>query len=104
MHYDEDEWTKDGRNILSPERLSAIEQVIEKVGPVIVEHWFYGLGASPERRVFEDFEELMEYLKGASEGDAFHIWSFADVCKDDNSITNGKYPDSEGRVPKRGAY
>ena len=45
---DGNEWTTDGRNILSPERLAALRDVLEHAGPVIVEHWFYYGGCSPD--------------------------------------------------------
>jgi hypothetical protein len=99
------EWSTAGRNILSPDRLAAIRHVLENVGPVIVEHWFYYGGRSPDRLVFEDYEDLMEYLKAnAQPGDALHVWEFSRVCRDDNTLANGKYPDPLGRVPKGGAY
>lgn len=40
----------------------------------------------------------------ARPGDAFHVWDFADLCRDNNTLADGKYPDAEGRVPSRGAY
>lgn len=99
------DWSADGRNILSPERLVAVRRVLEEVGPVIVEHWFYYGGRSPDRLVFEDYDELLEYLQAnAKPGDALHVWNFGEVCRDDNTLTNGKYPDEQGRVPKGGAY
>jgi hypothetical protein len=98
-------WSLDGRNILSPERMATIQKVLEDVGPIILEHWFYYGSRSPERLIFDDFEELEEYLsKQAKPGDAFHIWDYAALCLDDNTLTDGKYPDAEGRVPARGAY
>jgi hypothetical protein len=99
------EWSREGHNILSPERLAAIRHVLENVGPVIVEHWFYYGGRSPDRLVFEDCDAFMEYLRAkARPGDALFIWEFSRVCRDDNKLANGKYPDGEGRVPKGGAY
>lgn len=77
---------------------------LENVGPVIVEHWFYCGSCSPERRVFEDYDEFLKYLRAAKPGDAFHVWEFSRVCLDDNTLANGKYPDAQGRVPKGGAY
>ena len=98
-------WSADGRNILSTDRMAAIRKVLEDKGPVIVEHWFYYGSRSPDRLVFEDYDELVEYLNTkARPGDAFHVWDYADVCRDDNALADGKYPDGEGRVPARGAY
>ncbi len=55
--------------------------------------------------VFDDFDNFIEYLNTkAFAGDAIHIWNFSEVCKDDNTITNGKCPAEDGRIPKKGAY
>jgi hypothetical protein len=98
------EWSSEGHNILTADRLAAIREVLEKTGPVIVEHWFYYGGCSPERLVFEDYDELVAYITSANGGDAFHVWNYAQVCRDDNGLVNGKRPDSEGRVPLGGSY
>ena len=98
-------WSVEGRDILSAHRLEAIRKVLEDKGPVIVEHWFYYQGRAPDRLVFHDYEQLIQYLnKSARPGDAFYIWDFANVCRDDNALADGKYPDAEDRVPARGAY
>jgi hypothetical protein len=99
---DDDEWTTAGAIITTPERLAALRQALDK-GPVIVEHWFYRGACSPERIVFDDFDELLNYLSTkAYAGDAIHVWSFAVVCKDSNQLAHGKCPDDQGRVPKPG--
>src|SRR5262245_24225527 len=99
------EWSTEGRNILLPDQLVAIRRVLESVGHVIVEHWFYYGGCAPDRFVFDDFDALMEYLQTkARPGDAFYVWSFGDVCGNENTLAIGKYPDGQGRVPKGGAY
>ncbi len=101
----DEEWSTEGRNIMSPDRLSAIRDVLENVGPVIVEHWFFYGSCCPERFVFEDYDKLLDYLKAnARPGNALHVWSFAEVCRDDNSLVHGKYPDAQDRVPKGGSY
>jgi hypothetical protein len=70
-----------------------------------VEHWFYYGSRSPDRIVFDAYDKFLEYLiANAQPGDALHVWSFAQVCRDDNTLVNGKYPDRQGRVPKGGAY
>lgn len=98
-------WSTTGRNILSPDRLAAIRKVLEDKGPVIVEHWFYYGSRAPDRLVFDDYDQFVEYLKTkAGPGDALYVWDFADVCRDDNKLANGKYPDADGRVPARGSY
>ena len=101
---EEDRWTPQGRNILSPDRLSAIRECLER-SPVIVEHWYYRAGRSPKRLIFDDFEDFEEYLsKEARPGDAFHVWEFSALCRDENTLVHGKMPDSDGCVPERGAY
>jgi hypothetical protein len=102
---DTENWSHEGRNILTPDRLAAIRHALEESGPVIVEHWFYYGSRSPDRLVFDDYDEFTKYLaSNATPGDALHIWDFAQVCRDDNTLTNGKFPDPQGRVPKGGAY
>lgn len=101
----EDDWRADGKKITSPEVLSVIRQTLDDSGPVIVEHWFYRGSRSPDRFVVDDFETLEGYLSAnAKPGDAFHIWEFTAVCKDDNKLAYGKMPDPDGLVPRRGAY
>jgi len=103
--YEPDEWTPDGRVILSDENLDAIRKTLEDVGAVIVEHRFYRGSRSPDRFVFDDFDDFLEYVNGRSRpGDAFYIWSFEELCKDENTLAHGKYPDADGCVPKRGSY
>ena len=54
---------------------------------------------------FDDLDDFMDYLDNkVFAGDALHIWSFASLCKEDNTIASGKYPDEKGCVPKKGAY
>ncbi len=99
-----DHWTTSGKNILAPLNLSALRECLEK-GPVIVEHRFYYGGCSPDRLIFDDYEDLEEYLKTkASPGDAFWIWDYDSLCRDHNFLVMGKLPDDEGRVPETGAY
>jgi hypothetical protein len=101
---EEDQWSIEGRKILDPSKLATIRDGLER-SPVIVEHWFYRLGRSPRRVIFDDFEDFEQYLRDeAGPGDAFHVWEFASLCRDENTLVNGKYPDSEGRVPETGAY
>lgn len=60
---DGNDWSAEGRNILSPERMAAIRKALEEKGPVIVEHWFYYGSRSPHRLVFEAYDDVVEYLK-----------------------------------------
>lgn len=104
VHRDRDVWRKDGKNILDPKTIEVIRSCLES-GPIIVEHWFYCSAISPVRMVEDDFEEFLSYIeRNAFPGDAFFVWSFSDLCQDGNSIAAGKCPDSEGRVPDKGAY
>ncbi|MBV8554845.1 MAG: hypothetical protein JO116_04710 [Planctomycetaceae bacterium] len=103
MRAEEDRWSVHGRSHLSPSRMEAIGECLER-SPIIVEHWFYRMGRAPERRIFDDFEEFQEYLKErARPGDAFHVWEFAAHCRDGDTLTNGKFPDVDGCVPEEGA-
>ena len=102
--FEVDEWSETGNNILAHETLEAIRLTLEET-PIILEHWFYRGARSPERFVFEDFEDLLSYLKlNGRPGDAFYLWDYAAVCRRENILMNGKYPDDKGRVPKKGAY
>jgi hypothetical protein len=103
--YEPDEWTPDGQKILSDENLAVLRKTLEDVGSVIVEHRFYRGSRSPDRLVFDDFDDLLEYVRSRSRpGDAFSVWSFEELCKDENTLAYGKYPDVDGCVPKRGSY
>jgi hypothetical protein len=100
-----DNWTLDGEKITSPEKLSTIQKVLENEGPIIVEHWFYRGSSSPERYVFDDFEDFEKYLKThATAGDRIDIWHFSKLCTSENRLAFGKCPDDLGRVPEKGAY
>jgi len=101
---EEDRWTNLGKSILSPESLEAIRRCLEN-SPIIVEHWYYRAGRSPGRLIFDDMEDFEQYVSEQSRpGDAFHVWEFSSLCRDDNALAVGKYPDSDGCVPERGAY
>jgi hypothetical protein len=90
---------------MSPDRLAAVENVLENVGPVILEHWHYCGSRPPDRIVFDGFEGFLRYLQEKCiPGDALHVWNYAEVCRDDNSLVNGKYPDDQGRTPLGGSY
>lgn len=102
---DTDEWTPHGRKILSAENLEVIRKTLEDEGPIILEHWHYRGARSPDRFIFDELNAFIEYVQNNAQiGDAFHIWSFATVCKDENTIAGGKFPDEDGCVPRGGAY
>jgi hypothetical protein len=97
-------WAADGANILDRETLTRIEETLERA-PIIVEHWFYYGSRAPDRLIFDDYKDFQEYLaEKARPGDAFHIWDFGALCREDNELARGKYPDDEGCVPQWGAY
>jgi hypothetical protein len=105
VRVEEDEWSPDGRKILSDENLAVIRQTLEDVGPIVVEHWHYYGSRAPDRLVFDDFDDFVEYVRGGARiGDDFRVWSFAAVCRDDNELAGGKFPDEDGCVPRKGAY
>ena len=98
-------WTKDGRSILSDESLDAVRRILDTKGSVIVEHRVYCGGGGISRLVFDDFEEFTDYLKTkARPGDNILVWSYYDVCLDENVALQAKYPDTDGCVPTGGAY
>lgn len=100
-----DEWTQEGRKINTEANLALIRHTLEEKGPIILEHRFYRNASAPDRLVFDDFENFTEYLESHGfAGDSLYIWSFADVCREDNTLANAKCPDDNGYVPLRGAY
>ena len=102
--YEPDNWNKIGQKILSEENLNQIKNKLEK-GPIIVQHWFYRGASCPRIYGFDDLEEFEEHLKDFSiPGDYFEVWSFNDICKDDQVIASGKLPDIDGCVPESGSY
>ncbi len=102
--FEPDEWTEDGKKILSEESVKKIGAVLSR-GPIIVKHWFYRGASCPRVFGFDDYEEFEEHLeKNAVPGDAFDIWSFNEVCTQETVVTEGKLHDRDGCVPKKGAY
>ena len=71
----------------------------------VVEHWFYRGSRAPDRLVFDDYDDFLEFLNcRTAADDSIHIWNFATLCRDDNELAYGKCPDENGLVPRRGAY
>jgi hypothetical protein len=72
-HNEKDEWGTESLSIMSPERLTAIRDVLEE-SPVIVEYWFFYGGRVPDRMVFDDYDAFDEYLRTQTcPGDAIHV-------------------------------
>ncbi len=100
-----DHWSVDGEKITSPEKLEAIKKALEKSGPVLLEHRFYRGGCAPHHAVFDDFDDLVDYLKlNAKAGDAIHVWDVWPLMRDENRVAWGKCPAEDGAVPEGGAY
>ncbi len=101
---EKDGWRVDNDNILSEPALKIIKDTLERE-PVIVEHKLYRRSSAPNRLVFDDYEDFLEYLKKkALPGDWLFVWAYSRLCRPDNVIVSGKYPDGEGRTPFKGAY
>jgi hypothetical protein len=97
-------WGNDAPSVLAPERLAAIKRAFDG-SSLIVEHRFLFGGRAPDSLVFEDFEDFEEYLRTkVSPGDALWFRRYHDLCRDDNAITHGKYPNAEGQTLTGGSY
>jgi hypothetical protein len=97
-------WGNEVPNVLAPEQITAIKQAFQG-SSLIVEHRFLNGGSRPDGIVFDDYEDFEEYLHAkVRPGDSLWFWRYNDLCRDDNAITYGKYPDAEGKVPSGGAY
>jgi hypothetical protein len=100
-----DDWTTAGAKINTPQNLAGVRRTLQEIGPIIVEHWLYRGARAPDRIVFDEFEDYEKYLNSnVRPGDNLYIWSFAEVCTNENALAYGKYPDDQGRVPTKGAY
>jgi hypothetical protein len=102
---DADEWTCDGEKISTPEKLAAIKAVLEKDGPILVQHKFLRGSRAPHEVVFDDYEDFILYLtEHARAGDKVSVWSLWPFMRDTPPLAYGKCPAEDGTVPKKGAY
>ena len=99
-----DGWSDTGAKISAPANLDAIRKELDR-GPLIVEHWHYRGASAPTRGVFEEYDAFISYLQEkAFAGDAFDVWSWADLCTPERRLAEGKCPADDGTVPRGGAY
>lgn len=99
-----DEWTTEGDKITSEKNREIVRQKLER-GSIIVEHWLYRGASGPVRLIFDDYQKFETYLsEEAYAGDMIRVWSFSEVCKMENVVAQGKCPDDNGCVPRKGAY
>ena len=100
-----DGWSLQGEKITAPDKLEAIRMALEKSGPVLLEHRFYRGGRAPHHVLFDDFDDLVEYLgANAKAGDAIHVWNIWPLMRDNNRVAWGKCSAEDGAVPEGGAY
>jgi len=103
---DADDWSVHGVKITAPASLEAIRKVLnEHSGPVLLEHRFLRGARGPDHLVFNDFEDLIEYLvENARAGDNIYVWNLESFLRDAPPLAHGKCPDSDGAVPNGGPY
>ncbi len=97
-----DDWRVDGAKITSeiPKLEAALERTV-----LILEHSYYRGSRAPRRTFWEEFADLKKYLETeVRPGDLLYFWEFDQCCTSENALASGKYPDKQGRVPRKGAY
>jgi hypothetical protein len=103
--YPPDDWTTEGSRITDPDKVAAIRAELETKGPVVVKHWYYRGASCPGHFLFEDIDDYLTYMSThAQPGDAFDIWSLYGLISGVGSLAEGKFPDDDGTVPRKGAY
>jgi hypothetical protein len=99
-----DDWSEAGANILAPELLAKVQDILDRE-PIILEHRLYAGSSAPLRLIFDEYEDFLHHLKSrARPGDHLLIWGYSNLCRDDNIAVDAKYPDSAGRPPRGGSY
>jgi len=103
---DTDEWSTDGKKITDSTSITAIRHLlINRGGPVLLEHRYLRGGRSPDHFVFHDFDDLIEYLgANARAGDNIYVWNLESFLREAQPLAHGKCPDADGAVPRKGAY
>lgn len=98
-------WQSQGEKITSKENLEEIRYVLENRGSIVIEHWFYCGSSTPDRCVFDEYEDFIEYLKeNAHAGDQIDVWSLHDLINHNNRLVHGKCPAEDDCIPQGGAY
>jgi hypothetical protein len=97
-------WSKAGSNILAPELLNKIRDILERETDYSGAQ-MYAASSAPLRLVFDEYEDFLHHLKSrARPRDHLLIWGYSDLCRNDNIFMHAKYPDDAGRTPRGGAY
>jgi len=105
VRVESDRWTIDGEKISSPDKLIAIRTVLEKEGPVVLEHKFLRGARGPHTLVFDDYGEFIAYLnESAHAGDKITVWNLWPFMRDTTPLAYGKCPAEDGAVPEGGSY
>jgi hypothetical protein len=87
-------------NVVAPTTVATIKAAL-KGSPLIVEHRFLS-GSAMNRFVCDEYQDIEEYLRNCAEpGDGFRFWRIADLCRDNNAIVHGKYPDAKERKHRK---
>jgi hypothetical protein len=98
------DWLKAGSNILAPELLTKIRDILEQE-PIILEHRLYRASSAPLRLIFDEYKDFLAHLESRARlGDHLLIWGYSSLCRNDNILVDAKYPDDAGRTPRGGAY
>lgn len=101
-----DGWGAGGRRLTETD-LKLVQAVLEREGPVLLKHWFYGGASAPECHLFGEIGPLREYLKAkVLAGDALRIWSVEKLLEQQGMVTvvSCKCANGRGEVPSGGAY
>jgi hypothetical protein len=102
--YAPDDWTLDAPKITEPEQMERVRTELAR-GPILLKHWHYRGARCPTLQTFDDYDKFTEYLSTeARPGDAFDAWPLTELCSGLGTLAAGKYPDTDGAVPRKGAY